>query len=80
MLRIYLLEGHPGALLWAAVPNHLLLTNGMDADGVLDAAPGLAMELSSDIAPLQSVWDSQPQEPWSVPYSAAGDTDAQEPG
>lgn len=39
LLRIYLLEGHPGVLLWAPVPNHLRLANGMDADCALDAAP-----------------------------------------
>lgn len=37
---IYLLEGHPGALLWASVPNRLLLANGMDAGSALGAAPG----------------------------------------
>lgn len=80
LLHIYLLEGHPGALLWAPVPNHLLLANRMDSGVALDAARGLVMELSSDAAPLQSVWASQPQEPWSGSCGAAGDADAQEPG
>ena len=52
LLRIYLFEGHPGALLWAPVPNHLLLANGMDVGGALTAAPGLAMELSDAAAAL----------------------------
>lgn len=60
VLCIYLSEGHPGALLWAPVPNHLLLANGMDASGALDAAPGLAMELSGAAAGLQSAGVSQP--------------------
>ena len=55
-----MLEGHPGALLWAPVPNHLLLADGMDASGALDAAPGLVMELSGAVAAPQSPWASQP--------------------
>lgn len=49
-LVIYLLEEHPGALLWAPVPNHPLLADGMDAGGALDAAPGL----DGAVASLQS--------------------------